>query len=275
MTSEVKPCAIGVAFFTSGVIDQRRDPAHLPARGRKIGREALAMDASALAQRYVEVWNADDAARRRDRIRALWAVDGTTCHRLLEARGYEAIEARVTGAWERWRRGGAHLFRVAAVVGHHGAVKCDWVMATLPSGDIAARGLSFLLLGTDGRLAADYQFDPTIADAEDLAARHLACWNERDGKARHRRIAELWRPDAVFIGADGKEHAVAALDDATSAGPRERLVSAERSQHHHHVAALHWRRETNATARATTGADLLIFDESGRIRTGYRFDDSI
>src|SRR5689334_2187858 len=134
------------------------------------------MDASALAQRYVEVWNEDDAARRRERIRALWAPDGTTCHRLLEARGYDAIEARVAGAWEKWCRGGAHLFRAVAVAGHQRAVKCAWVMTARPSGDAAARGLSFLLLDADGRLKADYQFDPTIADAEDLADRYFAGW---------------------------------------------------------------------------------------------------
>ena len=232
------------------------------------------MDAAALAQRYVEVWNENDAARRRERIRALWPADGTTCHRLLEARGYDAIEARVTGAWEKWCRGGEHLFRPTAVTGHHGAIKCDWAMAALPSGDTAARGLSFLLLGADGCLQADYQFNPTIADAEDLADRYFAAWNERDRDTRCRRIAELWRPDAVFIGAGGEKHAVAALDDAT-AGPREILVSAERSQRHHHVAALHWRREAGTTTRAITGADLLIFDDGGRIRTGYRFDDYV
>lgn len=233
------------------------------------------MDAAALAQRYVEVWNENDAARRRERIRALWPADGTTCYRLLDARGYDAIEARVTGSWEKWCRGGDHLFRPTAVTGHHGAIKCDWVMAALPSGDTAARGLSFLLLGADGCLEADYQFNPTIADAEDLADRYFAAWNERDRDTRRRRIAELWRPDAVFIGADGEKHAIAALDDATSAGPREIRVSAERSQRHHHVAALHWRGAAGTTTRAITGADLLIFDDGGRIRTGYRFDDYV
>ena len=231
------------------------------------------MDAAAVAQRYVEVWNEGDAARRRERIRALWAADGTTSHRLLEARGYDAIEGRVAGAWEKWCRGGEHLFRAAAVTGHRGAVKCDWVMAAQPGGAVAASGLSFLLLGKDGRVDADYQFNPTIADAEDLADRYFASWHER-GEARRRR-AELWRPDAVFIAADGEECRLAELDQASGVSPCEMLVSAGRSQRHHHVAALHWRRDTGAATRATTGADLLVFDASGRIRTGYRFDDSI
>jgi len=233
------------------------------------------MDTVALAQRYVEVWNEGDARRRRERIRALWAADGTTCHRLLEARGYDAIEARVAGAWEKWCRGGEHLFRATAVTGHHGAVKCDWVMTAQPSGDATARGLSVLRLDQGGRIEADYQFNPTIADAEDLADRYFASWNERDSEARRRRLAELWRPDAVFIAADGEDSSFAELDAARGVSPREMLVSAGRSQRHHNVAAVHWRRDAGATTRATTGADLLIFDESGRIRTGYRFDDSI
>src|ERR1700688_4329275 len=59
----------------------------------------LTMDAQELVERYVAVWNEADPAVRRDRIRSLWAPDGTTCHRLLEARGHAAIEARVTGSW--------------------------------------------------------------------------------------------------------------------------------------------------------------------------------
>lgn len=58
--------------------------------------------AADLIERYVAVWNKADRGTRRHRIESVWAPDGATCHRLLDARGYEAIEARVAGSWERW-----------------------------------------------------------------------------------------------------------------------------------------------------------------------------
>jgi hypothetical protein len=195
---------------------------------------------------------------------------------LLDARGFDAVEARVRNAWEKWCGDGAHVFRPIAAAGHDRAVKCDWVMTALPSGDTAARGLSFLLLGCDGRLRADYQFNPVLADAADLAARYLGLWNDHDRDRDTRRsIAELWRPDGLFIDASGNECSIAALGDAMSAGRRETLVPAGRSHRHHDVAAIHWRREGATSHRGGTGADLLIFDEGGRIRRAYRFDDSI
>jgi len=170
------------------------------------------MDAKELVERYVAVWNEADPAARRDRIRSLWAPDGTTCHRLLEARGHAAIEARVTGSWEKWLREGNYIFRPNKVARHHNAVKFDWVMVTVPGGDVAAPGLSFLLLDPQGCIQADYQFNPTANEAELLVDRYLAAWNEPDTEARRRRIAELWAPDGAFRGARSQRHGHAALE---------------------------------------------------------------
>jgi hypothetical protein len=54
--------------------------------------------ASDLIDCYVAVWNEPDRDQRRRRIESVWARGGTTCYRLLDARGYEAIEARVAGS---------------------------------------------------------------------------------------------------------------------------------------------------------------------------------
>lgn len=50
---------------------------------------------------YMAVWNENDPQERRRRIRAVWAPNGVTLNRSLDARGYEAIEARVIGSWEK------------------------------------------------------------------------------------------------------------------------------------------------------------------------------
>jgi hypothetical protein len=47
---------------------------------------------------YMAVWNENDPVERRRRIRSVWAPDGATCNRMIDARGYEAIEARVIGS---------------------------------------------------------------------------------------------------------------------------------------------------------------------------------
>ena len=52
------------------------------------------------------MWHEADAIRRRQRIRELWPEDGAACHRLLDARGYDAIEARMQETHEKWVRDG-------------------------------------------------------------------------------------------------------------------------------------------------------------------------
>jgi hypothetical protein len=56
---------------------------------------------AAFIDRYVSVWNEKDPDARRRSIAALWAPDGATCSRQLDARGYEAIEACVASANEK------------------------------------------------------------------------------------------------------------------------------------------------------------------------------
>jgi hypothetical protein len=240
------------------------------------------MDVQELVERYVAVWNEADPAVRRDRIRSLWAPDGTTCHRLLEARGHAAIEARVTGSWEKWLREGNHVFRPSKVACRHNAVKFDWVMVTVPAGDVVSPGLSFLLLDPQGRIQADYQFNPTADEAEMLVDRYLAAWNEPDIEARRRRVAELWAPDGDFLAARSQRHGHAALEAEIgrahdAQGPQGLVfVPADRSHQHHGAAAFEWRLQGAGQGRiAAAGAEFLLLDESGRIRCDYRFDEPV
>ena len=64
------------------------------------------MDLDTIIENYIAVWNEADPQRRRERIRSVWAEHGVTCYRLLDARGYEAIESRVVGSWDKWLRDG-------------------------------------------------------------------------------------------------------------------------------------------------------------------------
>jgi hypothetical protein len=111
-----------------------------------------------LADRYAAVWNEADPIARRAGIEALWCADGEHYSRMLEACGYDALEKRVTGAYEKWVRGLGHRFRAAQNVQTlRNMVTFNWEMIAADS-EVLAVGLEFLVLDENGRIAVDYQF---------------------------------------------------------------------------------------------------------------------
>ena len=238
------------------------------------------MEASAhLIDRYVAVWNEPDPAHRRRRIAEVWAPNGTTCYRLLDARGYEAIEARVTGSWDRWLRDGKYVFRAVKAVSHHQVIKFDFAMISTADGRVEAKGLCYLLLDDDGRIVHDFQFNPSANDALDLGQDYLASWYDRDAKHRRDRIEKLWADNGTFFAANlkaaGRDAIGAAARQALSDLATNRLAASpvHQSQRHHNVAELGWKiapEEASSPARAISA--LLIFDDSGRISTAYHFE---
>ena len=119
-----------------------------------------------LVSRYVAVWNEPDPSRRRQSIPRLWAEDGVHFTPSLEARGYEAIEARIAGAHERFVRAEGYLFSAShAGAGHHDAVTFSWEMRPARGGPVAARGFHFFVLADDGRIRSDYQFAEPVSPA--------------------------------------------------------------------------------------------------------------
>ena len=120
-------------------------------------------DVNDLVERYVAVWNEPDPERRRRAISGLWTEDGAHFTPSLEARGYAALEARVTGAHDKWVRTGGFVFRpTPRIDGHHGTVRFGWEMIPAGGGDVAAAGSDFLILGDDGRIRVDYQFSEPL-----------------------------------------------------------------------------------------------------------------
>jgi hypothetical protein len=118
---------------------------------------ATAMDA--LVDRYLAMWNEPDAAARRATIEAQWAPNAANYTATIDAVGYDAIEARVSAAHEKYVATGQHHFRLhQPYVAHHGAVRVWWEMATVVDGTVAAVGQEFLVLDDDGRIVSDHQF---------------------------------------------------------------------------------------------------------------------
>jgi hypothetical protein len=132
--------------------------------------------AEELADRYLALWNEPDADRRRRMIAELWMEDGRHFLQppqeirglaaqpgigltaILEARGYEEIEARVASAYEHWVGSEGLSFRGRDDAERLGdVVKFHWE-AVAKDGGVFAVGLSFLVLTADGRIERDYTF---------------------------------------------------------------------------------------------------------------------
>ncbi|MFF7336836.1 hypothetical protein ACFZAT_05785 [Streptomyces sp. NPDC008163] len=134
------------------------------------------IDVHELTDRYVAVWNEPDAERRRAAVRELWSADAVHVLRppqeireaaeglgfgrlLLEARGYDALDFRVTRAHEEFVAPGTFVFRSRGDADRlHDVVKFTWEMAPRDGGEAAGVGLEVLVLGPDGRIVSDYQF---------------------------------------------------------------------------------------------------------------------
>jgi hypothetical protein len=236
-----------------------------------------------VVENYVAVWNESDADERRRRIRAVWTANGSTCFRLLDAHGYEEIEERVRTSWEKWGQRGKYEFRPRSAWFHHNTIKFDFAAVAASEGDrVAANGLSFLILDSDGLIQDDFQFNPTANDANEMAAPYMAILNETNPQIRRRRIIALWAPDGTFVsekslrkGYDEIEAGVTAAHDACAAKGLV-FLPGDRFQQHHNVARLTWelRAKDSATVSAA-GSDLLVMDGRGQILFDYQFAEPL
>jgi hypothetical protein len=91
-------------------------------------------------------------------IREIAAQPGIGLTAILEARGYEEIEARVASAYEHWVGSEGLSFRGRDDAEQLGdVVKFHWE-AVYEDGEAFEVGLNFLVLGADGRIERDYVF---------------------------------------------------------------------------------------------------------------------
>jgi hypothetical protein len=135
-----------------------------------------ATQAAELAEKYMALWNEPDADQRRLMIAELWTEDGrhilqppqeireiaaqpgVGLRAILEATGYEEIEARATSAYEHWVGSEGLSFRGRDDADRLGdVVKFHWE-AVAKDEELFAVGLNFLVLAGDGRIQRDYTF---------------------------------------------------------------------------------------------------------------------
>jgi len=138
--------------------------------------EISSQSAAGLAEKYLALWNEPDPDRRRQTIAELWTEDGRhivqppqeiraiaarpglAMTAILEARGYEEIEARAASAYEHWVGSEGLSFRGRDRAERLGdVVKFHWE-AVAKDGEVIAVGLVLLIVAADGRIERDYTF---------------------------------------------------------------------------------------------------------------------
>lgn len=78
----------------------------------------------------------------------------------LEVRGYDALEARITRAYEMFVAPGEHVFTAAAdpAVLAANVVAVPWSMVTAGAREPVGGGVDVLYLDAEGRIRTDHQF---------------------------------------------------------------------------------------------------------------------
>jgi len=243
-------------------------------------------NSTAVVERYMAVWNEPDVEVRRQRITELWGEDGGTYHKLLDARGYEAIEARVTSAYDKWVRTGDFVFKsLKNVVGHHNVVKFNWEMVPAGGGEAVSVGFDFLILANDGRIHFDYMFNEARSPSSDLNAfvdRYVAIWNEPDAAIRRQHIGKLWMEDGIYINESLEKKGHRAIETAVIEAYQEYVAkgfifrSANNADGHHNVVRFNWEMlPASGGEVAAVGFDFLVLGDDGRIHCDYQFNEPL
>lgn len=118
-----------------------------------------------------------------------------------------------------------------------------------------------------------------MLDAQMLADRYVAVWNERDAESRREAIAALWVPGGRHYVGTREAHGYEALEtrilgshekNVKNNGNRFRAVPDARRLHD--VVAFHWEMlPVNGETVLARGLEFLIVDEAGRILVDYQF----
>ena len=117
------------------------------------------LDAQELADKYVAVWNERDPERRRQQIAALWVPDGQHYVDVREARGYDALEQRIVGSYNKNVRDGGHRFRARQDARTlRDIVTFHWDMLAAANDQVVALGFAVLRVDDEGRILVDYLF---------------------------------------------------------------------------------------------------------------------
>jgi hypothetical protein len=116
-------------------------------------------------------------------------------------------------------------------------------------------------------------------NAQQLADRYVAVWNEKDGQSRRRMVEQLWIPDGEhFVGVreargyDELEKRIVGSHEKNVRDGGNRFRAVPDARQLRDVVSFHWEMlRGEGDEVAAVGLEFLIVDEQGRIRTDYQF----
>jgi hypothetical protein len=121
--------------------------------------------------------------------------------------------------------------------------------------------------------------DKGMLEAQTLADRYAAVWNEKDEERRRVAIAELWVPDGQHYvqgrearGYEALEKRVRGSHEKNVRDDGNRFRAAKNARRLHNVVTFHWEMLPAASETVlATGLEFLIIRDDGRILVDYQF----
>ncbi len=123
------------------------------------------MDATAIVDAYLAIWNETDTARRRALIDTTWAVDGLYTDPVFASEGHDEIDGMVNAFQQQFP--GLTFVRTGEVEAHHDRIRFTWDLLDA-SGEQQAAGTDVAVVDEDGRLrdiAGFFDLAPVLPDA--------------------------------------------------------------------------------------------------------------
>jgi hypothetical protein len=116
-------------------------------------------------------------------------------------------------------------------------------------------------------------------DAQSIADRYVAVWNERDPEARRRAIRGLWAPDGLHYvdtrearGYDALEQRIIGSHEKWVRDAGNQFRAVRNAQALRNVITFNWDMLSPEGDKVlTVGLQFLIVDENGRILIDYQF----
>jgi hypothetical protein len=118
-----------------------------------------------------------------------------------------------------------------------------------------------------------------MIEAQQLAARYVALWNEADAGARRQAIAALWAPDGQHYVKTREARGHVALEERVTGSYEKnvrdggyRFRSANNAQLLRNVVTFNWEMvPADGGEIAAVGLEFIVLDDQGRIVTDYQF----